>query len=117
MALLRFDFGPDGIQFSSAGVGNIEARLCKGSACEHLLARRGILGGNAPSPRVTKHRWHAGQVLVLHSDGLTQRWRWQDFADLGQQPATTIAQRLLRALAKTDDDATVVVVRDMARAR
>jgi anti-sigma regulatory factor (Ser/Thr protein kinase) len=117
MALARFDFGADGVRFSFASVGNIEARLCQGSAREHFVVRRGILGGNAPSPRVTHHRWQTGQALVLHSDGVTQRWRWEDFADLHQQPAAIIAQRILRALAKAHDDATVVVVRDMARAR
>jgi anti-sigma regulatory factor (Ser/Thr protein kinase) len=114
MALVRFDFGGQDLRFSFASVGNIEARLFKGLAQEHFIIRRGILGGNAPNPRVTDHCWEAGDVLVLHSDGVTPRWRWEDFPDLSQTSATVTAQRLLRALAMTNDDATVVVVRDTA---
>jgi hypothetical protein len=111
MALARFEFGGPGIRFSFASVGNIEACLCGGPVREHFIVRRGILGGQAPPPRVTDHRWQAGQVLVLHSDGLTHRWRWDDFPNLARESATTVAQHLLWALAHKNDDATVVVVR------
>jgi hypothetical protein len=47
---------------------------------------------------------------VLHSDGISTRWRWEDFSGLTEQPAATIAHRLLQALAKAEDDATVLVV-------
>jgi anti-sigma regulatory factor (Ser/Thr protein kinase) len=117
MAVVRFDFGAQDIRFSFASVGNIEARLFKSRAQDHFIIRRGILGGNAPAPRVTDHCWRADDGLVLHSDGVTQRWRWEDFPDLSQTSATVMAQRLLRALAKTNDDATVVVVRGTAHGR
>jgi serine/threonine protein phosphatase PrpC len=114
MALARFDFGRHDIRFSFASVGNIEVCRFRGRVREHFIVRRGILGGNAPNPRVTHHCWEAGDVMVLHSDGVTQRWRWEDFPDLDHASATIIAQRLLRTLAKTNDDATVVVVKDTA---
>jgi anti-sigma regulatory factor (Ser/Thr protein kinase) len=117
MALVRFDFGGNGIRFAFASVGNVEARVFGGRDRQPFIVRRGIVGGNAPNPRVTEHRWEPGTVMVLHSDGVTRHWGLADFPDLASESATTMAQRLLRALAKEQDDATVVVVRGMARAR
>jgi serine/threonine protein phosphatase PrpC len=77
----------------------------------NFAVRRGIVGVNAPNPAVTQHRWQPNYLLVLHSDGLTTRWRWEDFPGLGRTSASVIARRLLQALAKDDDDATVLVVK------
>jgi anti-sigma regulatory factor (Ser/Thr protein kinase)/serine/threonine protein phosphatase PrpC len=111
MALAKFKFGGNGVRFCFASVGDVEARLFGGSRPEHFIVRRGILGGNAPNASVTEHRWEAGNLLVLHSDGLTRHWGLEDFPGLSREPATAIAQRLLSALATKHDDATVVVVR------
>jgi anti-sigma regulatory factor (Ser/Thr protein kinase)/serine/threonine protein phosphatase PrpC len=132
MALARFDFGlriancgleecdpRSAITLSFASVGNVEARMLAAPAAlrnaqsaSGFVVRRGVLGLSAPSPVVTGQQWDPRALLVLHSDGLRAHWRWEEFAHLAQQPASTIAQRLLDALAKDDDDATVVVVRD-----
>jgi serine/threonine protein phosphatase PrpC len=117
MALVRFDFGGRDIRFAFGSVGNIAARLFGSSEGKHLIIQRGILGGNAPLPRVTEHRWDSGTVLVLHSDGVTQHWGLGDFPELAKESATVMAQHLLRALAKTNDDATVVVVKGTAHER
>jgi anti-sigma regulatory factor (Ser/Thr protein kinase) len=111
MALAQFRFGGNGVRFSFASIGDVGAHLFGGSGPEHFIVRRGILGGNAPDARVTEHRWEAGNLMVLHSDGLIRHWGLEDFPDLSREPATAIAQRLLGALATKHDDATVVVVR------
>jgi len=64
MAAARFHYGPE-IRFSFASIGNIESRLFTCSSTEHLMVRRGILGGLAPEACVTEHRWTAGNMLVL----------------------------------------------------
>jgi anti-sigma regulatory factor (Ser/Thr protein kinase) len=117
MALAQFTFKGDDVRFSFAGVGDVEARLLGGSKAEHFIVRRGILGGNSPNPRVTEHRWEPGNLIVLHSDGLTHHWGPKDFPGLRGASATSIAQRLLRALATKYDDATVVVVRGITGER
>jgi serine/threonine protein phosphatase PrpC len=109
MALARFD--RDGTRLTFASIGNIEARVSGGAEPMNLPARRGIVGVNAPNPAVTQHRWQPDHVLVLHSDGLTTLWRWEDFPDLRRASASVTARRLLQALAKDDDDATVLVVK------
>jgi anti-sigma regulatory factor (Ser/Thr protein kinase) len=117
MAVVRFDFAGDDIRFSFASVGNIETRVFGGANRPQFIVPRGIVGGNAPHPRVTDHRWDPGTVLVLHSDGVTSHWGLADFPGLMRELATPMAQRLLRTLAKDNDDATIVVVRDTTRER
>jgi anti-sigma regulatory factor (Ser/Thr protein kinase) len=109
MALARFDWG--GTRLTFASIGNIEARVFGSVEPINFALRRGIVGVNAPNPVVTLHRWQPNQVLVLHSDGLTTHWRWEDFRDLRSVSASVMARRLLQALAKDDDDATVLVVK------
>ena len=53
--------------------------------------------------------------MVLHSDGLPSHWKWDDFPGMAGKPAGVIAQDMLRALGKPDDDATVLVVRSAVR--
>jgi anti-sigma regulatory factor (Ser/Thr protein kinase) len=115
MALVRFDFGARGVHFSVASVGNVEVRWCGGPPAPSFIVRRGIVGGQAPRPRVTVHRWTPGAVLVVHSDGVSARWQPADFPDPAAMSATALAQALLRRLARAQDDATVVVVKDAPR--
>ena len=109
MALARFDGG--GTQLTFASIGNIEVRVFGSVESMDFAVRRGIVGVNASNPAVTQHRWQPHYLLALHSDGLTTRWRWEDFRDLGSASASVMARRLLQALAKDDDDATVLVVK------
>ena len=137
MALARFDFGtglsypgsPDRIDHDSsptnqaivnrqssillsfATIGNIEARVVNSIEPYRFAIRRGIVGRNAPKPVVTQHEWNFNNILVLHSDGLTTHWRWEDFQYLANEPATFMAREMLRKLGKETDDATVVVVK------
>lgn len=109
MGLARFDWGPGTLTFAS--VGNVEARVFGGPERMNFVFPRGILGLNARRPVVTQHRWELSNVMVLHSDGLITHWRWSDFPHLAEASATVAAQELLRAFARENDDATVVVVK------
>ncbi len=112
MALARFDWGRDRLAFAS--VGNIEVRVFPLSRPFSFSIRRGVVGLNAPSAVVTEHPWPPGHVLVLHSDGLATHWGWKDFPGLPDRAAPAMAQELLARLAKDDDDATVIVVKEAA---
>ncbi len=110
MALARFDWIYEHLTFAS--IGNIESRVIGAPEPVNLMVRRGVVGGNAPKPVVTEHHWDASYLLILHSDGVKSSWRWDDFVMLANKPANAIAQALLQALNRDDDDATVVVVRN-----
>lgn len=109
MAIAHFDWGQNLLTFAT--VGNIEARVIGANPPVRFLVRRGIIGNNAPSPAITCHPWQPHYVMVLHTDGLITHWQWEELPQLRGKPATAIAQELLRALAKDNDDATVVVVK------
>jgi anti-sigma regulatory factor (Ser/Thr protein kinase) len=111
MALARFDWGQSRLAFAS--VGNIAARVFPRAEPFNFVIRRGVIGLNAPGAAVTEHSWSPEQVLVLHSDGVATHWGWNDFPGWADRPATAMAQELLRAKAKDEDDATVIVVRNV----
>ena len=117
MALARFDWDLDpassqiASRVSVASVGNIETRVFGSHQPMHFEIRRGIIGVNEREPLVTEHQWEPHFVMVMHSDGLSSHWRWSDFPDIPDAPASVIAQRLLNRLGKDNDDATVVVVK------
>ncbi len=113
MALVRFDLRKH--TFTLASVGNVEVRLLgttPGSTQRfNPIIRRGIIGLNAPQPVCFEHPWTSDTLLVLHSDGLRTHWSGDEFAEILREPPSKVAHRLLIALGKLEDDATVVVVR------
>jgi serine/threonine protein phosphatase PrpC len=94
-----------------ASIGNIEARVFGCSTPKSLSGQRGVIGLNTAVPVVTEYFWSPDNVLVLHTDGLSNKWRWDDFPELAGAAAAHSAQYLLQKLARNDDDATVAVVR------
>lgn len=109
MALLRFD---PPLRMTFASIGNIEARWETPAGPESLYLRRGVLGFDAPRPLVKEHDWVPGSTLVMHSDGVQSHWRLADFSGHEDQSPSELAYRMLTALAREEDDATVLVVRD-----
>ena len=91
MALARVRWGAGTMSFAS--VGNIEARLHTGRESGRFVVRRGILGVRAPHPVVTRHPWTAQELLVLHSDGLSARWHWDEHLDLWGRSSSAIERR------------------------
>ena len=113
MALARFDWGCGRLSFAS--VGNIETLIFPTNRALSLLARRGIVGLNAPNAVVAEHAWVPGTLFILHSDGLRPRRDWNDIPGLTDRPAPAMATELLRLMNRDDDDATVLVVRNAIR--
>ncbi len=111
MAVARFDWGQRPIRLTFASIGNIEARVFGCPTRINLLARRGVIGHNAPKPHVVECDWDSAYIMVLHTDGLSTKWHWNEFPELTKASADYSARRLLQRVAGNDDDATVMVVR------
>jgi anti-sigma regulatory factor (Ser/Thr protein kinase) len=109
MALARFDL--DRQKVTIASVGDIEVRLIGSPERFNLVIRRGIIGLNAPTPMPTEHPWTSTTLLVMHSDGVDPHWACEQFSDIAAVTPDLAARRLLEALGKIDDDATVMVAR------
>ena len=112
MALARFDWAAQTLEFAS--VGNIEARVFDTDEPMRFVVRRGILGANAPEPRVTSQPWPVGASLVLFSDGVASHWGDATLADAQGSNASIGARALLNRLNRQTDDATLLIVRPLS---
>ena len=96
-----------GGEVSFAGVGNVEVT---GVTAENarLLSVPGIVGSRVGRAVVTRHRAWPGDLLVLHTDGVTRRFRPEEVRDLEPQIA---ADSIVERHGRLHDDATCVVLR------
>lgn len=91
------------------GVGNVAGRLLGPDGQTALLSSPGIVGHQMRPPRTFEHPLPESGALVMHSDGLTERWRPSDISGLLHQDPLVGAVRLLRVAGTRRDDAGVVV--------
>lgn len=92
-------------------IGNVEARIIGRNKPASFIVRRGIVGKKAPMPEITEHEWSDADIMVIYTDGITSHWEWKDFIYCADRPAQVIAGEMLRKLARTNDDATVAVIK------
>ncbi|WP_325099982.1 ATP-binding SpoIIE family protein phosphatase [Streptomyces sp. GMY02] len=100
---------PAGQRVRLCGAGNITALVAAGDARTGLLSMPGIAGAQLPRPRTFEAPFPPGAVLVMHSDGLSDRWKPADFPGLFPHDSALIAGQLLNQAAVRRDDAGIVV--------
>lgn len=94
-------------------VGNVDSRVYP-KALTSLVMRPGVLGtGGLLRPRVNEAPWSRHSTLVVYSDGLSAKWDLTETPDLLQENVTAIGHHLMRNHARANDDATVVVAREV----
>jgi serine/threonine protein phosphatase PrpC len=104
-ALLRLD--PPG-HFEFAGIGNVVLRVVSHTPI-HPLSVAGTLGRrNARRARCERFAVQRGDLLVMHTDGVSGRW---ELDRLRGDPPERVAQELLETHGRSHDDATCLVVR------
>lgn len=113
MALARFDREAGTVTVS--GVGNITVKIFTGSESRSLVSTRGVVGARNASPTTTELDWESDDALVIHSDGLTSQWGWEQFNRLHEVPVTRATRELLHSLSQGTDDATVLMARGAER--
>jgi anti-sigma regulatory factor (Ser/Thr protein kinase) len=94
-----------------AGIGNIHGALVGLERSRGMVSRSGTLGLTLTQPRQFTYEWPPGELVIMHSDGLSARWSLADRPGLRAHHAAVIAAVLYRDLGRQRDDATVVVVR------
>ncbi|TQQ81406.1 ATP-binding protein [Halonotius roseus] len=109
MALARFDWTDNTVTVGT--VGNINHKTNDESDLT-VIPRRGVVGNNGPSPKITQSEWHPTDRLVLFSDGIDSHWEFSTVWANNDESATVTARRLLDQHSKPHDDATVLVVSD-----
>ena len=95
-----------------AGIGNIAGRVVgPAGPSRSLLSHNGIVGVEVRKPQQFEHPWQSGDLLIMHSDGLSERWKLDDYAGLANADTAVIAAVLYRDAKRGRDDATILVVR------
>ncbi|MER6856300.1 ATP-binding SpoIIE family protein phosphatase [Streptomyces pilosus] len=92
-----------------SGSGNVTSVVVTADARHGLPSMPGIVGVQMGRPRVFESDFPPGACLVMHTDGLSDRWRPADFPGLfAQDPVVTAAQILNQAAVRRDDAGVVV---------
>ena len=96
-----------------AGIGNIECSIITPEEKHSLISKRGLLGKSLPSPEIISKKWSdmRNRLMLLQSDGLKSHWEIDDFDATYGESAPKIAHEHLSRLARSDDDATVAVIK------
>ncbi|MFD0304425.1 ATP-binding protein [Streptomyces sp. NPDC127119] len=108
VAIARLE--PDG-RLLFCGVGNITAALVTRTSRTTLLSHPGITGHQMRQLRTYEHHLPADAALVMHSDGLSDRWSHTDLAGLLHHPPAVIATALMRQSGTRRDDASAVIAK------
>jgi anti-sigma regulatory factor (Ser/Thr protein kinase) len=91
------------------GLGNIFGAVAVGGQRRVLVGQPGIAGHQLPRLRELDVPLPPAATVVLHSDGLTDRWRLDDYPGLLARTPVVIAATLLRDAGVRRDDAAVLV--------
>ncbi len=101
----------EGGALRSCGAGNVAGRCFNGVADRSLAGQHGTAGVQVSTPRAMGAEPLPHGVLVLHSDGISTRWKSSDYAGmLGKDPGL-LAACILWQHTRGRDDATVVVLK------
>jgi anti-sigma regulatory factor (Ser/Thr protein kinase) len=91
-----------------AGLGNVAAFVVADGAKHGMVSLPGIAGYQASSVRAFDYPLPVGATLVLHSDGLTDRWPAGDLERRPNLDPLVTAAALLRDAGRRRDDASVL---------
>jgi serine phosphatase RsbU (regulator of sigma subunit) len=95
-----------------AGVGNITGCLISPAGkSQSMLSYNGIIGAQARKLQQLEYQWNNGDLLIMHSDGMSTRWKLSDYPGLMAADTGVIAGMLYRDSKRGPDDTTVLVAR------
>ena len=109
VAVARIEPGHGRVLF--CGVGNIAAALIDADSKTNLTSLPGIVGHQMRALRSFTYPLPADGALVMHSDGLSERWSTNALPGFLQHTPVTIAGQLLRHARAHRDDTSIVVAK------
>ncbi|MBE1491426.1 SpoIIE family protein phosphatase [Plantactinospora soyae] len=105
------ELAPDADLLRYAGLGNIAGFIVDGDERRGLVSLPGIVGHQRRTVREFEYPFPGDAALVMHSDGVTDRWRLTDYPGLQRRSPQVVAATLLRDAGTRRDDACVLVAR------
>lgn len=110
IGLLRLDLASNSASY--VGVGNIGLQVYSRQPIKPI-SKNGILGFRLPTLLEMRYVYDPGDVFVLYSDGISNRFALDGAIDLKQAPQS-MAEQVMKSYGKLTDDATVLVIKTMA---
>jgi len=92
------------------GIGNTVIRRF-GSREVRLLSRPGIVGGSRRTPREEQMTLTPGDVVLLYTDGVKDRFELSEYPQLLHHTAESITRAVVQRFGKDHDDATCLALR------
>ncbi|MGV9773060.1 SpoIIE family protein phosphatase [Streptosporangium sp. NPDC003464] len=109
VAVARIDRATGVVSF--AGLGNVAAWITHQEGRQGMISVPGIAGHKARTLRQYEYAVPPHSMIVLHSDGLSDRWDITSYPGLVTRTPSVVAATLLRDAGTRRDDACVVAVR------
>jgi anti-sigma regulatory factor (Ser/Thr protein kinase) len=112
LAVARIDPAAKLVRF--VGVGNISGMVSSSAGVQRMVSQNGTAGLVAPRIREFTYAYAGQPVVILHSDGLTNKWDLSEYPGLAYSHPSLIAAVLYRDQSRGRDDASVVALRAAA---
>ncbi|GLY22439.1 SpoIIE family protein phosphatase [Micromonospora sp. NBRC 101691] len=110
-ALAVAELEPSAGRLRFAGLGNIAATVVEHGRRRGLVSLPGIAGHQRPVIREYEYPFDGNALLVMHTDGVTDRWKLTDYPGLTDRAPLLTAATILRDYGVRRDDAGVLVAR------
>jgi anti-sigma regulatory factor (Ser/Thr protein kinase)/serine/threonine protein phosphatase PrpC len=99
-------------QVRYAGIGNISGSICSREKNYHMVSHDGTAGLSHSRLQEYSYPWEREALLIMHSDGLTNRWEFNRYPGLKSRHPSLLASVLYRDFTRGYDDVTVVVAQE-----
>jgi negative regulator of sigma-B (phosphoserine phosphatase) len=93
-----------------AGIGNTVMRRF-GKAETRLVSQDGVLGQNMRTPLPQTLQLDAGDLIVLYTDGVSDRFTSEDYPGVLRHTPKYVASNIVQRFGKDHDDAACIAVR------
>lgn len=93
-----------------SGVGNITTRTI-GSNSIGFIPRHGIVGANLPSLKNLQVYIKPGDIIIMYSDGIKERFEFLETPELHHESAKKITDTLIDKYFRGNDDASLLTVK------
>ena len=94
---------------SYAGIGNISGLLHSPAGQRNMVSHNGTLGQDVRKFQAFSYPWTQASTLIMHSDGLNNRWNLDASPGLERKAPALIAGVLYRDFSRKRDDLAILV--------